>query len=108
MADDGTYEGRDLEVLADMPNYHHWIMRWFAPHVRGRVIEYGAGTGTFSAYLRPLAQRLTLVEPSTNLHPALRARFSADPAVEIIATTLEDHLAQQPDDTANAAVMVNV
>ena len=43
-----TYEGRDLEVLADMPNYYGWIMRWFTPYVRGRVVEYGAGAGTVS------------------------------------------------------------
>ena len=78
-----TYEGRDLEVLADMPNYYGWIMSWFAPYVRGRVVEYGAGAGTVSKLLRPLADRLTLVEPSANLLPVLQARFPRDPGVEI-------------------------
>ena len=35
---DVFYEGRDLEVLADMPNYYDWIMDGFSPYVRGRVI----------------------------------------------------------------------
>ena len=78
-----TYEGRDLEVLADMPNYYAWIMSWFAPYVRGRVVEYGAGAGTVSKLLRPLADRLTLVEPSANLLPVLQARFPHDPGLEI-------------------------
>jgi len=53
-------EWRDLEVLADMPNYYDWIMESFAPYVRGRVIEYGAGAGTVSARLATLADHLLL------------------------------------------------
>ena len=108
MIDDKNYEGRDLEVLADMPHYHRWIMRWFAPHVGGRVIEYGAGTGTFSAYLRPLARHLTLVEPSTNLHRELRAKFGSDSAVEIVSAGLEEHVTQLATGTVDAVVLVNV
>ena len=108
MVDDTRYEGRDLEVLANMPNYYSWLMSWFSPYVRGRVLEYGAGTGTFSQYLRPLAQRLTLIEPSTNLHTALRARFVDDPSVEVGALTLEEHLSQLDSDAADTVVLVNV
>jgi hypothetical protein len=48
----------ELEVLAKMPNYYGWIMETFAPFVRGDVVEYGAGTGTISQRLAPLADRL--------------------------------------------------
>lgn len=105
---DTRYEGRDLEVLADMPNYHSWIMSWFSPYVRGRVLEYGAGIGTFSQYLRPLAQRLTLIEPSANLHTALSAKFVDDSSVEIRALTLEAHLSQLDSDATDTVVLVNV
>jgi len=103
-----TYEGRDLEVLADMPNYYGWIMSWFAPYVRGRVVEYGAGAGTVSKLLRPLADRLTLVEPSANLLPVLQARFPRDPGVEIGRATLEEHSRQLPDGAMDTVVLVNV
>ena len=103
-----TYEGRDLEVLADMPNYYGWIMSWFAPYVRGRVVEYGAGAGTVSKLLRPLADRLTLVEPSANLLPVLQARFPRDPGVEIGRAMLEEHSRQLPDGAMDTAVLVNV
>ena len=102
------YEGRDLEALADMPNYCAWIMSWFRPYVRGRVVEYGAGTGTFSRYLRPLAQSLTLVEPSVNLRAALRERFLDDASVEIRAMTLEEHVSQTAPGTVDTVVLVNV
>src|SRR5271166_1185181 len=103
-----SYEGRDLEVLADIPNYYAWIMSWFGPYVRGRVLEYGAGTGTFSQYLRPLAQSLTLIEPSVNLHPALRAKFPDDPSVEIGAMMLEEHVSQMDSGAMDTVVLVNV
>ena len=105
---DASYEGRDLEALADMPNYYSWIMSCFSDHVRGRVVEYGAGTGTFSQYLRPKAESLSLIEPSTNLHPALRERFRGDPAVGVVAMTLEEHVKQAGTGTADTVVLVNV
>src|SRR5262249_31903512 len=87
------YEGRDLEVLADMPNYYDWIMASFAPYVRGNVVEYGAGTGTVSSRLRPLAERLTLVELSANLIEKLRSRFGNDESVSVVGERLENHAA---------------
>jgi SAM-dependent methyltransferase len=96
-----TYDGKDLEVLADMPNYHSWIMSWFGPYIRGQFLEYGAGTGTFSQFLRPLAQSLTLIEPSV---PVLRKRSS----VAIAATTLEEHVQRTGTGTVDTVILVNV
>jgi SAM-dependent methyltransferase len=105
---DNNYEGSDLEVLANMPNYHGWIMSWLGPYVGGRVLEYGAGTGTISYYLRPLAQSLTLIEPSANLQTALRAKFADDPAVEFYPMTLENHVSGLGSNTMDSVVLVNV
>lgn len=87
---DFSYEGRDLEVLADMPNYYDWIIETFAPYLRGEVVEYGAGCGTISERLVPFANRLSLVEPSANLTHRLRERFgkAANPAVEALGSSL--------------------
>jgi SAM-dependent methyltransferase len=103
-----SYEGSDLEALAVMPNYHGWIMNWFGPHVRGHVVEYGAGTGTFSQYLRPLAKSLSLIEPSVNLHYALQQKFRNDPLVELGTMTLEEHVKQTGSDSVDRVVLVNV
>jgi SAM-dependent methyltransferase len=103
-----AYEGRDLEVLADMPNYYAWIMDTFSPFVAGHVIEYGAGAGTVSQRLVPLAERLTLVEPSVNLVAKLRARFANDVQVEVIGKTLEAHVADLEVNTAGTVVLINV
>lgn len=98
----------ELELLAEMPNYYDWIMETFAPFVRGRVIEYGAGTGTISERLAPLAERLTLVELSSDLAATLRTRFSDQAKVEVISSSLEDHCAGIGDSTVDTVVIVNV
>jgi phospholipid N-methyltransferase len=105
---DIRYEGRDLEVLGDMPNYYSWIMDSFADHIHGRVIEYGSGTGTFTERLLPRATSLVAVEPSGNLLPTLSSRFKSCPDVEICNETLEAHVARQSDNSCNTVVMVNV
>ena len=105
---DVTYEGQDLSVLAEMPNYYGWIFETFAPYVRGRVVEYGAGTGTVSARLAALGESLTAVEPSANLIQHLSARFASDPAVRVAQDTLENHAPTLQSGTIDTIVMVNV
>jgi SAM-dependent methyltransferase len=98
----------ELELLAGMPNYYDWIMEAFAPFVRGRVIEYGAGTGTISERLAPLAEQLTLVELSSELAASLRTRFAGQSGIEVVSSSLEDHCAGIGDATVDTVVMVNV
>ncbi len=98
----------ELEVLARMPNYYDWIMETFVPFVRGHVVEYGAGMGTISQQLAPLAERLTLVEPSTNLVGILRGKFRDDPKVEVDVDSLEEHAARIGAAAVDTVVMVNV
>ena len=42
------YEGHDLEILADLPNYYGWIIEVFRPYIKGRTMEIGTGIGTIS------------------------------------------------------------
>jgi len=37
--------------LAEAKNYHRWNYEWIAPHVRGRVLDIGGGTGNHLAFL---------------------------------------------------------
>src|SRR5664279_2656694 len=103
-----SYEGKDLAVLADMPNYYAWIMSILSQYIQGRVIEYGSGTGTFTERLLPYATSLIAVEPSSNLLPALRARFNSSMAVEIFNEPLESHVVRQDDNSCDTIVMINV
>jgi SAM-dependent methyltransferase len=106
--DNVTYEGRDLEVLADMPNYYSWITEIFRPYLRGKVIDYGAGSGTVSEYIAPFAEHLILVEPSTNLVRLLHKRFADDPKIEVVSENLETHIFRLAINSIDTVVMVNV
>jgi hypothetical protein len=103
-----SYAGRDLEALADMPNYYDWILADFQPYLHGRIVEYGSGAGTVSEKLLPHSTHLTLIEPSANLVASLQERFRLTPSVEIVGSTLETHVASVPDACVDAAVLVNV
>lgn len=75
------YFGRDLEAMSFADNYHRWIVDEFLPYLGDDVAEVGAGTGNFSALLRPHVKSLSAFEPSENMFPALQSRFANDPAV---------------------------
>ena len=103
-----VYEGADLEALSVLRNYRRWIMARFRPFVAGDVVEIGAGIGTFSEMLAPLARSLAIVEPSPALSPALAARFAGTQGVDVHAAGLEDWLARAGPASADTVVMINV
>lgn len=103
----GAYPGTELEALAAAPNYYRWIVEHFGDRLRGRVLEVGAGMGTFAEHVlgHPGVERLMLVEPASNLVGTLRQRFRDREQVEIFHGYLHEAPVSGPMD---AAVMVNV
>lgn len=102
-----TYSGDELDALAGARNYYGWIADRFAPFLGARIVEVGAGIGTFTTHLlerRPQAT-VTAIEPAGNNFPHLAARFSADPRVAPLQGYLDDSL---PAGEADAVVAVNV
>lgn len=87
-----TYAGEELDALAGARNYHAWIAERFAPWLGRRIVEAGAGIGSFAAHLRAAAPHaeLTLVEPAENNWPRLHAAFAGDPAVRTVRGYLGD------------------
>jgi SAM-dependent methyltransferase len=102
-----TYSGEELDALAGAVNYYRWIVRRFGPYLGRRVVEVGAGIGTFAEHLLAAAPRteLTLVEPAANNYPHLRARFAGRPGVRTVQGYLGD--AGAPG-SADSVVAVNV
>ncbi|MFN2493356.1 MAG: class I SAM-dependent methyltransferase [Pyrinomonadaceae bacterium] len=73
---DNLYVGRDLEAMSFAYNYHKWILEIFAPYLGTRLVEVGAGTGSFSEMIiarRP--ESLALVEPSVAMYKLLLDRL---------------------------------
>jgi SAM-dependent methyltransferase len=100
-----AYPGQDLEALADLPNYYSWIADQFGPHLRGRVLEVGAGRGNFSAHMMPRVSEAVLSEPDVASHRILADRFKQHSRVTVL---------RRPPDVAaddasfDAVVAVNV
>ena len=102
-----TYSGEELDALAGARNYYGWIADRFAPALGPRIVEAGAGIGTFTGYLlarRPDA-RVTAVEPAGNNFPHLARRFAGDARVTPLRGYLDDTF---PPASADAVVAVNV
>ena len=79
----------DLQNLARARRLGDWMFSQFADLVRGRVVEVGAGIGTFSERLLGAgAQDLLLIEPEPSCADHLRARFASRAGVEIAAETV--------------------
>src|SRR5580765_8499623 len=78
------YPGRDLEAMSFAVNYHKWILDEFRPFLGKRVVEVGAGTGSFSELLMgERVERLTLVEPSGMFDVLSDGNISGDGGIEI-------------------------
>jgi SAM-dependent methyltransferase len=102
-----AYVGTELAALAEAQNYYQWVIRQFAPFLGKRVIEVGAGIGTFSRSLldyTPLSE-LVLVDPGDNLFPLLQRRFAGDSRVKIVHGYFQ-RVAVLP--AADSIVLVNV
>ena len=81
------YFGRDLEAMSFARNYHKWIIDEFKPFFGQSLAEVGAGTGNFSELLIEHIKHLVAFEPSKNMYPLLKDRFSKNPRVQTINST---------------------
>jgi SAM-dependent methyltransferase len=106
-ATDFTYSGRELDALAEARNYYDWISGRFAPYLGERIVEAGAGIGTFTAHLlaRAPGARVLALEPAENNHPHLARRFAGDLRVTVRHGYLDETVEAG---AADSVVAVNV
>jgi SAM-dependent methyltransferase len=72
-----AYEGRELDLFACALNWKAYLRRCIAPHLRGSVLEVGAGNGSNSLSLRHASAAITAwtcLEPDPGLAEEIRAR----------------------------------
>ena len=113
MSEKHGYAGKDLEAMSFAVNYHRWILSIFEPYLGSRVVEVGAGTGSFSELLlERRLKSLALVEPSKAMYQQLCQRVrELRPSVAVkayndvferVATAIQS--AERPD----SIIYVNV
>lgn len=101
------YSGTELDSMVEARNYYDWLLRYFGPYLKGKVVEVGAGIGTFSRLIlnSPEVRELIAVEPAENLFPILLQQIGADSRVCPLSGYLDD----VPEwGSANALLAVNV
>jgi SAM-dependent methyltransferase len=82
-------EDFEFQALGEAKNYRTALLREFGGHLRGNVIEVGAGIGQLTAELRrmPSIQKLCPIEPNVGFCDRIRASF---PDHDLIAGTISD------------------
>ena len=70
--------------------YNAWLFSRARPHLGPRVLDVGAGIGTFTALLAEAAQEIVAVEPDAEEAAQLRERFSGNERVTVVHGTVAD------------------
>ncbi|MFN2555329.1 MAG: class I SAM-dependent methyltransferase [Nitriliruptorales bacterium] len=65
-------ERYDLEALRGAVAYQRWVVDSFAPVLRGRVAEVGAGIGNFTRWIAPHAENVVALETDPEMCAAIR------------------------------------
>jgi len=97
-------EDFEFAALSEAENYRRAIVTEFAPFLKGRVLEIGAGIGQISQAIlqMPEVKELVGVEPDQRFQQGFRQRL---PAVRLVEGTAAD---LDPSESFDGAVMVNV
>ena len=97
-------EDFEFAALQQARNYRHALLKSFGPHLKGNVLEVGAGIGQLSGELKALpgVDRLVAVEPDARFHPRLLQQISEENVVKGTAANVDTRVPW------NAIVSVNV
>jgi SAM-dependent methyltransferase len=103
------YLGEELEFIELAVNYHRAIFSFFSPYIRGRVLELGSGTGSFTKLLLESEPDLVCaLEPSKILFPVLQKRFETEKRLLPFQGTLDSYLGEGAISPYQTVVLVNV
>lgn len=112
MTEEFNYEGADLDSMDGADNYHRWILSYFEPFLGPRVVEVGAGIGSFSRLVAELdpVQQMLMIEPAVEMVPLLERNAQAieGVATETFAGMLADAGAEVAAFAPQSFVYVNV
>ena len=75
--------------MAGAEAYNAWVVDRGAPWIRGRVLDVGAGIGTHTVRLLPLAESVVAVEPERELAEVLRQELPGLTIVEGDSSAVE-------------------
>ncbi len=65
-----------LATISELYEYNHWIYSLLRPHVAGRVMEVGCGTGNITRFLSMSATEVVGIDPVEQFVQSFNQRFS--------------------------------
>ena len=93
-----------LESMSEAQNYTSWLLDLVRPYLGKRLLEVGAGEGTFTEHFREVTD-VIVAEPEDMFANRLRERFGDDPRVTIVHGDVHAAAALGPFDSV---VLLNV
>lgn len=81
-----------LDSLSTIKNYYSWILQEFQPFLGKRMLEVGAGIGTFTNFILSVkeVEKIFLLEPSRELMEHLKDTFKDNDKIEFVSSQAED------------------
>lgn len=73
-----------LNDLETAKNYNHWLFSRARPYLGRRVLDAGAGLGTFTALAAVTTTQVVALEPEPSFADHLRERFADTPSVQVV------------------------
>jgi SAM-dependent methyltransferase len=85
----GEVSDFSLDLTAELDAYNQWVFDLLRPHVQGRVLEIGCGTGNISAFLADAAEQVVGIDPAGHLVAECQRRFAGADQVTIRQCTMQ-------------------
>jgi SAM-dependent methyltransferase len=79
-----------LEITAAARRYNAWLFDRARPYLRRRVLDVGAGIGTFTDLLAAAGHEVVALEPDPRFAERLRERFAGRADVTVVEAGVED------------------
>jgi SAM-dependent methyltransferase len=92
--------------MSSARNYNGWLLERARPYLGARVLDVGAGIGTFTAELVRTAEAVVALEPDPEEAEVLRKRFADEERVKVLQCTAAELPAEEAP--FDAAICFNV
>lgn len=106
--DQRKYIGKDLEVMSNAYKYYSWLLSELTPFLGEKILEVGAGAGTFTKYmLKTNPKEIRSVEPSKEMFEMLKEEFEGDDTVKPFNGYLDEYY-KKIEGQMDSAIYINV
>ena len=101
-------QSETLRRMSRADHYNAWLVERSLPYLGARVLDLGAGIGTFTSLLTGNGRQVVALEPDPALRPALERRFAGSASVQVLPHTVESLAGGGLDEPFDSVVCFNV